>query len=45
MGYDVTQNPSLAGFDLLLIHIDADVAGMQYSEARIVDDFFSEFAM
>jgi hypothetical protein len=30
----VGENPSLLGFDLILIHVDADVAGMNYGQAR-----------
>lgn len=37
MQYSVSQNPSLAGFDLVLLHVDADVAGMSYADAGIYD--------
>lgn len=33
----VEANPSLADFDLILVHVDADVAGMRYEEANIYD--------
>lgn len=33
----ISTNPSLAGYDLVLIHVDADVAGMSYEEANIDD--------
>ncbi len=38
MQYPVGQNPSLAGFDLVLLHVDADVAGMRYSDANIQEE-------
>lgn len=31
------DNPSLSGFDLILLHVDADVAGMNYQSANIDD--------
>jgi hypothetical protein len=31
----VAANPSLAGYDLVLVHVDADVAGMCYEDANI----------
>jgi hypothetical protein len=37
MQYSVGANPSLAAFDLVLLHVDADVAGMSYSDAKIDD--------
>jgi hypothetical protein len=37
MGCAVAANPSLAGYDLVLVHVDADVAGMRYEEAGIND--------
>ncbi len=37
MRYSVDANPSLAGFDLVLLHVDADVAGKSYTEANIYD--------
>jgi len=33
----VGENPDLMQFDLILIHIDADVAGMRYEDANIRD--------
>lgn len=33
----VAENPDLAKFDLILIHVDADVAGMHYADANIRD--------
>jgi len=33
----VAENPDLAEFDLVLIHVDADVAGMRYEDANISD--------
>ena len=33
----VGENPSLAAFDLILFHLDADVAGEKYSNANITD--------
>ena len=33
----IGTNPSLAGFDLVLVHVDSDVAGMRYEEASIDD--------
>lgn len=32
-----TGNPSLSGFDLIVLHVDADVAGMNYQSANIND--------
>ncbi|MBF0495617.1 MAG: hypothetical protein HQK58_03425 [Deltaproteobacteria bacterium] len=37
MPYPAGENPSLDGFDLVLLHVDADVAGMRYSDANIHD--------
>ncbi len=37
MSCPVAENPSLAGFDLILLHLDADVAGMRYDDANIHD--------
>lgn len=33
----VVENPDLTGFDMILLHVDADVADMQYEEANIRD--------
>ena len=33
----VAENPSLTGFDLILVHVDADVAGLRYEDAGIED--------
>jgi len=33
----VGENPSLSGFDLILLHLDADVASEEYSNANIND--------
>jgi len=33
----VAGNPDLAEFDMLLLHVDADVAGMRYEDANITD--------
>lgn len=38
MQYSVAENPSLTGFDLVLLHVDADVAGTSYSDADIDDE-------
>lgn len=37
MSWPIADNPSLAGFDAILLHLDADVAGMRYDEANIED--------
>lgn len=37
MRVPVGENPSLGSFDLIIIHVDADVAGMTYDEAKIHD--------
>jgi hypothetical protein len=34
MNCPVGNNPSLLGFDLILLHVDTDVAGMNYRQAR-----------
>jgi len=33
----VAENPDLAEFDMILLHVDADVAGMRYADANIRD--------
>lgn len=38
MGFPVAQNPSLAWFDMVIVHLDADVAGKRYYEANIKDE-------
>ncbi|MDP2982868.1 MAG: hypothetical protein Q8O92_06035 [Candidatus Latescibacter sp.] len=37
MEFEISKNPSLSGFNLILIHIDADVAGESYPNAGIED--------
>lgn len=32
MGFSLNDNPSLSRFDLIILHLDADVAGKDYSE-------------
>ena len=35
MGFDISDNPSLKQFDIMIIHLDADVAENKYSDANI----------
>lgn len=37
MQVPVAHNPSLSGFDLILLHVDADVANERYGNANITD--------
>lgn len=39
MDFAVNLNPSLTMFDLVILHLDADVAGMRYQDANIYDGF------
>ncbi|MBF0452746.1 MAG: hypothetical protein HQK75_18730 [Candidatus Magnetomorum sp.] len=37
MGFDISENPSLKRFDIIIIHLDADVSEKKYSDANIFD--------
>jgi len=37
MGLEMSENPSLQKFDIIIIHLDADVAEKRYSDANILD--------
>jgi len=37
MGFDILDNPSLKQFDIIIVHLDADVAEKKYRDANILN--------
>ena len=42
MGFDISENPSLKRFDIIIIHLDADVAEKKYSDANIENPVYND---